>query len=276
MTRKAFTLIELLVVISIIALLISVMMPFLRKAREAAKEVVCGANMHQWGAIFQMYTQDNDGFFHTGWMKSGGGHLLWPNAMRPYYNNPDIRVCPKANDPRKASTMGFWGPIPYIQEYSWTHDLAGDYGSYGVNGYVRNMDTKLSGMEGQGVENLWRRTTQTGKFSRNRIPVFSDAWWLVGTPNDNNRPPAYPGERVSNPNESMMRFCLDRHNGYVQTLFMDWSARKVGLKELWTLKWHRSFNTANSYTLAGNGGDLAATAALWDSLAPWMSRYEEY
>jgi hypothetical protein len=32
---------------------------------------------------------------------------------------------------------------------------------------------------------------------------------------------------------------------------MDYSARKVGLKELWTLKWHKSFNTAGAWTFAG-------------------------
>jgi len=37
----------------------------------------------------------------------------------------------------------------------------------------------------------------------------------------------------------------------VNYLFMDYSVRKVGLKELWTLKWHQSFNTAGPWTRAG-------------------------
>ena len=45
--------------------------------------------------------------------------------------------------------------------------------------------------------------------------------------------------------------CIDRHNGGVNYLFMDYSVRKVGLKELWTLKWHQSFNTAGPWTRAG-------------------------
>ncbi|GAI81550.1 unnamed protein product, partial [marine sediment metagenome] len=40
--------------------------------------------------------------------------------------------------------------------------------------------------------------------------------------------------------------------GYVGSVFLDWSARKVGLKELWTLKWHRKFNTAGPWTLASD------------------------
>ena len=50
---------------------------------------------------------------------------------------------------------------------------------------------------------------------------------------------------------NMIWFCINRHDGYVNSLFMDWSVRKVGLKELWTLKWHRNFNTSNRWTRAG-------------------------
>jgi len=44
---------------------------------------------------------------------------------------------------------------------------------------------------------------------------------------------------------------LNRHKGFVNSLFLDWSARKVGLKELWTMRWHRSYNTASPWTVAG-------------------------
>jgi len=49
----------------------------------------------------------------------------------------------------------------------------------------------------------------------------------------------------------MTPFCMNRHNGYVNGLFLDWPVRKAGLKELWTLKWHKDFNTANEWTKAG-------------------------
>ena len=60
MKRKAFTLVELLVVISIIALLVSILMPSLSKAREMAKFVVCSTNFHQMGLAFLQYAADNN------------------------------------------------------------------------------------------------------------------------------------------------------------------------------------------------------------------------
>lgn len=59
--KKAFTLIELLVVISIIALLLSILMPSLGKVKEKARLVVCRTNLHQWAIAVQSYSADNSG-----------------------------------------------------------------------------------------------------------------------------------------------------------------------------------------------------------------------
>jgi len=58
---RAFTLIELLVVIAIIALLLSIIMPALKTAKEQARRILCASNLHQWGAAIQGYAADNDG-----------------------------------------------------------------------------------------------------------------------------------------------------------------------------------------------------------------------
>lgn len=63
MKKKAFTLIELLVVVAIIALLISILLPSLSRARELAKRAVCASNLRGIGQGEHIYSNDNQEWF---------------------------------------------------------------------------------------------------------------------------------------------------------------------------------------------------------------------
>lgn len=62
-SKRGFTLIELLVVISIIALLLSIIMPSLNKAKELAKRAVDSSTVRQWGIATATYCSDNNSFY---------------------------------------------------------------------------------------------------------------------------------------------------------------------------------------------------------------------
>ena len=265
---KGFTLVELLVVIAIIALLMAILMPALNMARKQAKSAACKMNLHHWSLIWKLYCDDNDGKFCYATNLSGRG---WPRgrwilALRSQYETrADILRCPMAVKPPLGGAVNHGGPFN-------TYAMGREGGvvletncSYGANCWTyqpRPQDITRGHIQNRPVERNWVTTDYKGG---NHIPVFGDTMWRGGGPISGDpaefapdlniercTPPQYDGawdpERARG---EMKHWCVNRHNERINMLFMDWSVREVRLKELWTLKWNKAFNTAGPWTLAG-------------------------
>jgi prepilin-type N-terminal cleavage/methylation domain-containing protein/prepilin-type processing-associated H-X9-DG protein len=274
--RNGFTLIELLVVIAIIALLMGILMPALSRVKKMAKTIGCRSNLREWGVYFSLYTNDFDQKFQPGLETAGKpGHTNhWFNTLRPYYNNDKkIMCCPTATKPIDAdadgvadgrlNTFSAWGI--FNAEMDEGYDPDGDWGSYGINGWVEDpppdVVTVYQNFE---TANNWRSSVVRHAAY---VPLMMDALRFNVWPRHTDTPPPTENQEWE-AYENMKRICINRHDGYINMVMVDWSVRKVGLKELWTLRWHRTYNTVNSWT--SGGGVLPSQ---WPE---WMRKFADY
>ena len=231
--------------------------------RRRAKEVLCLSNLGRWGSLFHVYAADHDGYFHEGFFGTPDCMAnWWFRALESYYDGDEkIRCCPEATLPgsiigrdMSGATFYAWGGSAWLG--------VEDYGSYGINGWVENNQCPT---ESQSTGRLrWRTPNVTGAAD---IPLLLDAPWIDGWPMEYHEPPAYGDEHWPG-GSHMGRFCINRHSGFVNSVFLNGSARKVGLKELWTLKWHREYDTCGGWTQCGG-----VEPNDWPE---WMRDFEDY
>jgi prepilin-type N-terminal cleavage/methylation domain-containing protein/prepilin-type processing-associated H-X9-DG protein len=277
--KKAFTLIELLVVIAIVALLMAILLPALQRARKQARAVVCQAHLKQWGTVLSVYTEEYQGRLPR---EFPVGYSLWfligsvvksndPNVPESMYriDTRGIACCPMAV--RRGSSRFTFMVSGETRAEGWTGSTFNAWEmtspgqpfrcSYGLNDWLFHKGSRFDDSAPRAY-----RPNFTDIFSirgRNQVPVILDSTMPEDMPDLIFDPPSFPGHGFG-----MAPFCIDRHNGHVNGLFLDWSVRKIGLKELWTLKWNMQFDTANKWTKAGG-----VKPEDWPE---WMQKFKDY
>jgi prepilin-type processing-associated H-X9-DG protein len=242
--QRAFTLVEMLTVIGLMTLLTSALWPAVQQAGRHARAGACQGQLKQWGLAFSMFLEEDDAPvlnvnkdpWELFWRPDGdrhGGSFLCPLAVR-YETNQE--------DPlwtlREAAGCGLGSKHTAWKLASRTPakpDPGSLVGSYGVNA--------------AGLARLVLRVAQGRRVDRSNVPVFLDCVSFEMGAQTSDNPPAFDGELAVL--GDMKRACIDRHGAGINGLFLDWSVRKIGLKELWTLDWSSFFDRHGPWTRAG-------------------------
>lgn len=212
-SRHAFTLIELLVVIAVIAIIASLLLPALARAKTIGTRALCLSNLKQWGLAMQMYVDENDDLmpresYGLGVQLNRWTHIknpissdVWYNALAPYasvstassyflqrpafYERPSFFQCPA------AKTSGFEWDI--------------------VTRFSMAMNSKLI-KSGLSVNlNDLCKPTETVMFLDGRLQ--GEPMATSGMADDN----------LGQPSVDAKRFSI-RHGGRGNILFWDWHA----------------------------------------------------
>lgn len=250
---KGFTLIELLVVIAIISLLLSVLLPALKKVKYQARMVIDRNNLKSLGTAMQLYLTHNKNRFFS--YPDNVTSVLWLDYIGQNTANIDeVRFCPETVSRRQEveneynGSTSIWGTSlrPWLWNYSAQSYKRYETGSYGFNGWFYGDANRWvpDSMKNYPYANLNEVKVSS------LAPLFLDANWADGWPQNTNVLPANAlsgsvnfydiGDQTSGTTDRAIgRFVLNRHGRKTNVSFLDMHVETLVHEQLWTLAWHK-------------------------------------
>jgi prepilin-type N-terminal cleavage/methylation domain-containing protein/prepilin-type processing-associated H-X9-DG protein len=266
--NKGFTLIELLVVISIIAILLGILVPSLRKVKEHAQTIICQNNLSQYYLSMELYLQDSNDNFPCPWSgvykNQTTEFCQWHDALNTldrypenagpffvYLGPGEIHKCPFL---KKAAKIANWQHPRDNKPYHTTVGFEVQY-SYSQNAYLGWASATSGGIYGVKKKNQIRYSTSSVFLFAEENP------WLSQPQSVNPDGPFYYDQvysnyglndtalMVSGPNDFVIRDCFasyhnapsgDYAKGLANVLFMDGHLDLKSFKDSYKYAWPKN------------------------------------
>jgi prepilin-type N-terminal cleavage/methylation domain-containing protein/prepilin-type processing-associated H-X9-DG protein len=227
--KRGFTLIELLVVISIIALLLSILMPSLARVKKQARSVVCKAHLKQISLAWRMYCDENEDkvpLEDYSTLGSPDYGITWTGRLNPYIDTSTIT---EKSEGGEGTNAVLWcpsakktGEMMKMLEDKYPDDYWGWQTTYMANHFAAAyLEEEYRQSETLGVAKKWikhRRPTET--------MIFCDGVWRAN----------YLTLLISGRNGEDMLTATDyycRHSGKMNAVFIDGHIDSFEKKIMW-------------------------------------------
>jgi len=234
------------------------LLPALSRAKQKAHAVQCLSNLKQWGVVWFLYCDEHSGSFPDG-MSVGWHRGDWAYVLKNYYGKrPYLLHCPNATmrwkrgsvlerrtDPDDPDVEKHGGPttatmFPMDDPSSSIVPARKITASYGENCYVYNPSSEVTAIQNRPTRRNWRKLESARRLVE--TPIFGDCMWRGSGPHHSQTPPAHNGQWLGTEAE-FNHYAIIRHAKGIQLTFFDGSARYQRARDLWSLPWHREFDT---------------------------------